>query len=117
MRAITTALVVLLSVGTATAQPAPAAPQGRPAFELAQTAVTALTLAASIEQSIERIDRNRLGDQSGRFEATNEARRALGRSQEANSLLGEPIGFGEQPDPKGRNGNEGAFQPTGHRPQ
>ncbi len=92
MRAITTALVVLLSVGTAAAQSAPAAAQGRPAFELAQATVTALTLAASIEQSIDRIDRNRLGDQSGRFEATTEARRALGRSQEANSLLGRPIG-------------------------
>src|SRR6187549_1130490 len=92
MRAITTALVVLLSGGTAAAQSAPAAAQGRPAFELAQATVTALTLAASIEQSIDRIDRNRLGDQSGRFEATTEARRALGRSQEANSLLGRPIG-------------------------
>ena len=87
-------LVAISSVGTLAdrPQPAPAAAQSRPAFELAQATVTALTLAASIEQSIDRIDRNRLGDQSGRFEATGEARRALGRSQEANSLLGKAIG-------------------------
>ena len=92
------ALAVLLSGGTAAmAQTAPAAGQGRPAFDLAQATVTALTMAASIEQSIDRIDRNRLGDQSGRFEATSEARRALGRSQEANSLLGKPIGAPDSP--------------------
>ncbi len=79
------------------AQTAPAAAQGRPAFDLAQATVTALTMAASIEQSIDRIDRNRLGDQSGRFEATSEARRALGRSQEASSLLGKPIGAPDSP--------------------
>jgi hypothetical protein len=92
MRAITIAVVVLLAGGTAAPQSAPAATQSRPAFELAQATVTALTLAATIEQSIDRIDRNRLSDQSGRFEATTEARRALGRSQEANSLLGRPLG-------------------------
>lgn len=74
------------------AQSAPAAGQGRPAFDLGQATVTALTMAASIEQSIDRIDRNRLNDQSGRFDATSEARRALGRSQDANALLGKAIG-------------------------
>ena len=62
MRSITIALVVLLSGGTAAAQSAPAPAQSRPAFELAQATVTALTLASSIEQSIDRIDRNRLGE-------------------------------------------------------
>lgn len=92
MRATVIALVMMLVGGTAAAQSAPAGKDARPAFELAQATVTALTLAASIEQSIDRIDRNRLADQSGRFEATSEARRAVGRSQEANSVLGRPIG-------------------------
>jgi hypothetical protein len=88
--------VTVSAVGTAAAQPAPAS-QSRPAFELAQATVTALALADSIDQSIERIDRNRLADQSGRFEATTEARRALGRSQDANSLLGRPFGAPNSP--------------------
>jgi hypothetical protein len=92
MRRPTIALLVLFGTTPAFAQaPTP----GRPAFDLAQHTVTVLTMAAAIEQSIERIDRNRLGDQSGRFEATSEARRALGRSQEASALLGKPLGAPE----------------------
>ena len=97
MRATAFTLVMTLAGGTAAAQPAPAATQGRPAFDLAQASVAALALAASVEQSIDRIDRNRLADQSGRYEATSEARRALGRSQEASSLLGKPIGAPDSP--------------------
>jgi hypothetical protein len=92
MRATVIALVITIGSGIATAQSAPAGAQARPAFDLAQAAVTALTLAAGVDQSIDRIDRNRLTDQSGRFEATSEARRALGRSQEAGAVLGKPIG-------------------------
>jgi hypothetical protein len=97
MRISFLAAALLLSGTIGAAQSAPASTQGRPAYDLAQATVSALTRAASIEESIERIDRNRLGDQSGRFEATNEARRALGRSQEANSLLGKPIGAANSP--------------------
>jgi hypothetical protein len=92
MRATVIAIIVTLGGAPAAAQSAPTGAPGRPAFDLAQAAVTALTLAAGVEQSIDRIDRNRLGDQSGRFEATSEARRAVGRSQEAGSVLGKPIG-------------------------
>jgi hypothetical protein len=91
------AIVLTLSGGVAAAQSATAGKDARPAFDLAQATVTALTLAASIDESIDRIDRNRLGDQTGRFEATSEARRALGRSQEASSLLGRPIGASDSP--------------------
>jgi hypothetical protein len=83
-------MMLLIAVAAGAQTPSPA--QSRPASDLAQATVTALTLAASIDQSIERIDRNRLADQSGRFEATSEARRALGRAQEANALLGRTIG-------------------------
>ena len=51
-----------------------------------------------------------LAIQSGRLEATNEARRALGQSQEASSVLGKPIGRREQPRPEGRGRHAGAVQ-------
>jgi hypothetical protein len=95
----TAVIALLTSIAAASglnAQSAAGAAPG-PAFQLAQASVTALTLAASIEQSIDRIDRNRLNDQSGRFEATSEARRALGRSQEAGSLLGKQYGASDSP--------------------
>jgi hypothetical protein len=93
MRTHAFAAVLVLSGAVAAAQSPPPAPASdAAAFELAQAAVTALTLAASVEQSIDRIDRNRLGTPSGRFEATSEARRALGQSQQASAVLGKPIG-------------------------
>jgi hypothetical protein len=92
-----TVLVALAAAATMSASqggaPAPAgAGQPRPAAELATATVSALQIAESIEQLIDRIDRNRLGDQSSRFEATSTARSALGRAQEGVALFGRPIG-------------------------
>jgi hypothetical protein len=66
--------------------------QARPAAELAHTTVKALTLAESIEQLLDRIDRNRLGEQSSRFDAMSSARSALSRAQEGAALFGRPMG-------------------------
>lgn len=93
----TVAFVVMFGGAVAASQGQPAPAQATGAFELAQAAVKAFSLAASIEESVERIDRNRLTDQSGRFEATNLARRALGQSQDASSLFGRPIGPANSP--------------------
>ena len=93
-----TALIVLVWTGDQTAaqsKPAPAA--GRPAYELAGAAIQGLTAAVAIEESLDRIDRNRLGDRGGRFDATSEVRRAIDRSRDAAALFNRQFGASNDP--------------------
>jgi hypothetical protein len=73
------------------------AAEARPAAELVKATVAALAIADSIEQLVDQIDRNRLGDPSSRFEGSSTARRALGRAQEGAALFSRPMGAQEDP--------------------
>jgi hypothetical protein len=105
------ALFVVVSVCSrpVSAQSAPAPAGARPAQALTTAAITALTLAAAIDQSLDRIDRNRLGDQNVRLEATGHVRRALDRSREAQSLFSKPLGAAGDPVRKSADGMRAPF--------
>jgi hypothetical protein len=97
VRASVAVLIVAFSAPALADQSKPSQTITRPAYELVGTTIRALTLAASIEQAIDRIDRSRLGDRGGRFEATTQARQALDRSREAGGLFSRPFGANNDP--------------------
>jgi hypothetical protein len=86
-----------------------AAPAPRPAFDLAQATVSALAIAEDIEELIARVDRNRLGDPSSRFEGTNAARQVQGLAQKGANLFNRPLGASGDPVRRSATGLRAAF--------
>jgi hypothetical protein len=104
-----TAMLVIGAVTTGLATQSKPAAIERPAYELAGATIQALTMAGAIEESLGRIDRNRLGDRGGRFEATNDVRRAIDRSRDAATLLNRPFGASNDPLRRSANTMRSAF--------